>query len=98
MASGARRVVHGSFIATGSSRDCTVVGFRPTKVTIRTSGGIEGTWTDAMADASAFKRIANGTGSFISSAGITPLATGFRLGADAALNVNNAVVYYECTD
>lgn len=98
MASGAKREYHGSFIATGAQLDVTTIGFRPTRVDLYTDQGIEGHYTEAFADAAAFKRIANGTGSVIAVGGITPLANGFRLGTDAGLNVATRKVYFSCAD
>jgi hypothetical protein len=92
MASGSN--VHvGSIKGTGAAIDV-VCPFRPCSVDLYTSGGIEGHWNSEMADASAFKRIANGTGSVVSSAGITPSEDGFQLGTDAGLNVNGATIYF----
>jgi len=98
MASGSKKAFRGSFNGTGAQLDIKIVGFKPTKVTLWLANGNEGTWNEEMADASAFKRVAAGTGSFVSVAGITPLAAGFRLGTDASLNVNGVKTYYECVD
>lgn len=94
MASGANRIYRGSFLATGAAKNVTEPGFKPVKVVIRTSAGQEMTWLDSMADAAGFKRVTAGTGSFVTSNGITPLTNGFTFGADA-INVNGQTVYFE---
>lgn len=88
MSSPSLNVVTGSVIATGSAMDVRTVGFRPKTVDLRTgaTGGIEGHWQAGMADASAYKRTAAGVGSKVTANGITPLADGFRIGADSDLN------------
>jgi hypothetical protein len=98
MASGAKRVFRGSFSGTGALKDITTIGFRPTWVKLWLQNGNDGVWTETMADASAFKRVAAGTGSFVTTNGVTPLSTGFRLGTDASLNVNGVVTHFEAGD
>lgn len=94
MASGVRRKVCGSYTGTAAELDIKTVGFRPKSVMFFTSAGLQAVWTESMADASAHKRIADGTGSFISSQGVTPLANGFRVGTDAAVNGSGVTVHY----
>lgn len=97
MSSGARRVYRGSFQGTGAQLDVTVVGFKPKEVRLFNSGaGLSvGMWTEAMPDGSMEKEITAGTCSFVTGGnGITPLVNGFRLGADANLNIAGQVVYY----
>lgn len=102
MASGISRVVYGSFIGTGADIDIRgEVGFRPRSVRIINEGGgpDEGEWLDAMADGSVFKRLAAGALSLVTGGnGITPLADGFRLGADADLNVDGELVRWIVTE
>jgi hypothetical protein len=96
--SGSQRSVFGSFTATGAQQDITVVGFRPTSVKLQnTSTNIALEWQNSMADAAGLKTIANGTRTNITSAGITPLATGFRVGTDS-VNVAGNVVHFEATN
>ncbi len=98
MASGSARVVTGSLLGTGASRDVKTVGFRPKKVVVTNiTGSSEAQleWTDAMPDASAVKTAAAGTRTFITTLGITPLADGFTLGADTDVNVDTEKVYWE---
>lgn len=98
MASGAKKSFRGSFLGTGASLDIKIVGFRPSKVHIWGTTGVEAYWQDTMADAAAFKRLANGTGSSIASQGVTPLANGFNVGTDAACNASGVVMHYEAID
>lgn len=99
MASGAKRVVHGTFRGTGAQLDVRTVGFRPTRVSLlNVTGLVLGWWQEEMADASVVKQITAGTISFPTANGVTPLSDGFRLGADADLNVAAEVVHWEATD
>lgn len=93
MGSPGTQVYTGTFIATGSQLDVDKVGFKPRSVDLYV-GGLVGHWQDDMPDASAYKRLANGTGSLVTSAGITPRPNGFRLGADSDLNTNGGVVRF----
>lgn len=84
MSSGVRKSYRGSFIGTGAQLDVKVVGFRPKSVElINVTGNLTGKWTESMADASMVKQITDGTQSFITANGITPLADGFRVGTDS---------------
>ncbi len=99
MSSGVNRRVTGALSGTGSAIDVKVCGFRPKKVEIyNVTGNCQAVWTDTMADASAQKTVDSGSGttdmSFITSNGITPLATGFTLGADTDLNVASEIVHW----
>lgn len=98
MGSGSGRTVSGSVNSTGA--EITVVcGFRPRKVTLNLENGDSGRWQEPMADAAAFKRITAGTGSTVSTAGVTPTNTGFTLGTDADLNPGSAeVIYWSAED
>lgn len=90
MSSGTRKKYRGSFIGTGAQIDITVVGFRPKEVTLENVGAglSSGHWTEVYADGSMLKEITAGTTSLVTGGnGITPLATGFRLGADANVNI-----------
>lgn len=89
----------GSFEGTGAALDITKVGFRPRVVKVFNKDGLCTLyWNKAMPDASGYKTITAGTESFITSNGITPLAGGFRLGADTDLNVSGEVCYFEAVD
>lgn len=94
-ADGVPRFVTGTYItdATAAAHDVNC-GFKPkyVKVWNETSGDqIE--WNDRMADAEGFKRVAAGTGSLVTTLGITPLDNGtthgFRIGLDTDINVIN---------
>jgi hypothetical protein len=61
MASGGSKVARGSFLGTGSSIDCRVVGFRPRSVKLfNVSGSVLGTWIEGMADAAVLKQSNDG--------------------------------------
>ncbi len=95
MGSGYSRTLVGSVNSTNAAQKV-VTGFRPIAVRLWLEDGASGFWEKGMADASAFKRITAGTGSFVTADGITPLEDGFTLGADANLNPASAtVVHYE---
>lgn len=98
MASGFRQAVQGAFMSDGAARVVDTPGFRPAKVEVWTDAGVNGVWLDSMPDAAAFKRLANGTGSYITSNGVTPDASGFTLGADAALNATGQMVFWSASE
>lgn len=96
-------MIRGSFVGTGSAKDIQTIGFRPRSVRIyNVTGNCQATWLDSMADASCQKVVDSGAGttdvSFITSNGITPLADGFRLGADSDLNVASEIVHFEAME
>lgn len=97
------RVWTGSIVGTGSAINCRKLGFRPKKVKLfnAASGGLCSLeWNSAMPDASGFKVKPHDTAqtAFITSGGVTPLASGFTLGADADMNAAGEVVYIEAMD
>ncbi len=103
MASGGNRRVRGSFEADGNAIDVTAVGFKPAEVILyNTSGDAQATWQNSMPDGSMQKAADNGTATRISLVtggdGVTPLGAGFRLGADADLNVSGETVHWVATD
>lgn len=72
--------------STGAALDVTAkIGFRPRAVWLFTTTK-SAFWCEGMADATMYKRVANGDGSLAASGGVTPLAAGFRLGTDSDLN------------
>lgn len=94
MSSPAHAIIHGSIMSTGSAIDIKTIGFRP-KMVMMEMGGISTRWQKTMADASAYKRLANGAGSLVSANGITPLADGFRIGTDTDINpASPALIHY----
>lgn len=98
MASGAKRTRVGVFKGAGAQQDVKDVGFRPTKVVLRNrTQNMMLEWVESMADAAGFKTIADGTRSFITANGITPISSGFRLGTDA-FNGSADEIHYECED
>lgn len=103
MASGGIRRIKGSFVGDGAQRDVKTVGFRPSEVTLYNVGGnAYATWQESMPDGAMQKTIDNGTEARVSlvtgGAGVTPLAEGFRLGADADLNAAGETVHWVATD
>jgi hypothetical protein len=99
MASGIKNVSRGSFVGTGAQLDVLICGFRPRKVRLLNITGLcIGEWQESMADASVVKQVTDGTMTVPTTNGITPLANGFRLGADADLNVAAEVVHFEATE
>lgn len=62
------------------------VGFRPNRVELSNiTDGSSAVWQESMPDAAMAKQKAAVT-SYVTANGITPLGSGFRLGADADLN------------
>lgn len=99
MSSGAIKKATGSFIGTGAQLDVKTVGFRPKHVVLLNKTGLARLeWTDTMADAAGIKTVTDGTISAISTGGITPLASGFRLGADTDINVSAEEVHFIATE
>lgn len=92
-------VQHGSgtFVGTGAAIEVKAdkVGFRPRTVHLfNLTTGDEAKFVEGMPDDAAFVRDSTGASSFVTSGGITPLATGFGLGAGFA--ADGDVVAYEC--
>lgn len=94
---------NGAFKGTGGALAITGdrVGFRPSTVKLyNVTGNCQAVWTDSMPDDSMQKTVDSGAGttdiSQVTSAGITPDATGFTLGTDADLNVSGEEVHFEC--
>lgn len=88
------QLVTGSFVGTGAALDVETVGFKPRYVrmwNVSDPGTLE--WTDGMADAAGFKHV-DGTQTQLSANGVTPIAKGFTLGADADMNVSGEVIHF----
>jgi hypothetical protein len=87
----------GAVNSTGAAQEV-ICGFKPRTVKLFLSGGASGFWNDDMADETTYRRIIAGTGSLITSDGITPTEKGFTLGADSLLNPSTSeVVYFEAS-
>lgn len=93
MASGGTRSQMDSFQTTGIAIDRLVYGFRPRKVTVQSTNGAMFFWQDTMPAGSAFKTLANGTRTYVTSNGITQQENGFTLGADAQVNAAGQTVH-----
>lgn len=99
MASGTAKVIRGSFIGTGLAIDIKTVGFRPRSVELHNvTDKVSAKWTTTMADASMCLWITDGTMTFEVADGITPLADGFTVGANADLNATAEVVHWEAIE
>lgn len=99
MGSGVNRCAVGSVTGTGSAIDVKTAGFRPRYVKLLNVGGnCKAEWTVDMADASMQKTVDSGTGtsdiSFVTSDGVTPLSTGFKIGADSDLNASGELIHW----
>jgi len=98
MGSGTAKVVRGSFVGTGSALSVETVGFLPRSVKLfNETGLVTAQWIEGMADLAGLKQVTDGTISLMT-AGITPTATGFDVGADSDLNASAETVYFEATD
>jgi len=99
MASGAAKVVRGSFLGTGALLEVRSVGFRPRSVKLLNTDGLAtAEWLEGMADASMVKRVTAGTMTAPTTGGVTPLSDGFSIGADADMNAADERVYFEATE
>lgn len=101
MSSGVRKAFKGAFVGTGAQIDITHIGFRPARVELFNAGaGLSRmTFLSAMPDGSGFKEVTDGTSTFVTGGnGVTPLAQGFRLGADANMNIAGQTVYFDASE
>lgn len=80
-----------SYIDTGTvAGRAFTVGFKPRYVHVfNETDRIEEEWFEGMADAEGLLRIANGTGSIITTLGITPSASGFTFGLDTTIHITS---------
>ena len=97
MGSGIRKTLFGAVEGTGAQLDVRTIPFRPTAVELFNNDGLAvARWQESMADGSMLKQITAGTISLVTGGnGLTPLADGFRLGADTDMNVDGEVVYWK---
>ena len=97
MGSGIRKTLFGSFEGTGAELDVATLPFRPTAVELFNQDGLAcASWQEGMADGSMLKEVTAGTKSLITGGdGMTPLAGGFRLGADGDMNAAGEVVFWK---
>jgi hypothetical protein len=94
--SGYSETYTGSFVGTGAALNIERGSFRPTHIHIVGGDGSEAHWFASMADDTMIKRLANGTGSAVTSGGITPTDDGFTLGNDG-FNSSGRVYHYLMT-
>jgi len=97
MSSGVQRSRNQIFFGTGAQKDVLGVGFRPRHVRLMNENGITLEWFDHMADASAFKSVAAGDKTFVTTNAITPLNDGFRIGTDS-INGAGEKIHYVCSE
>lgn len=95
MSSGVARIQVGTITPPGTAYDVRTVGFRPKKVElINVDGLVYAQWQNTMPDDSAALRITDGTISYITSDGITPLSDGFTIGANANINQSDEAIHW----
>lgn len=96
MSSGAAKRFAGSVTGTGASLTIRGAPFKPRSVRLVNQGGlVTGEWFDPMPEGSVAKRVTAGTMTVPTTNGVTPTSDGFTLGADADLNVDGELIYYE---
>lgn len=99
MSSGVQRAAQGSVVGTGSAINVRTVGFRPSSVKLfNVTGLVIAEWKATMADASLVKQVTDGTISFPTTLGITPLSNGFTIGADTDVNVAAETIHWEARE
>jgi len=89
------RIATGRYLDTGTvaAYDFNDLGFKPRYVhIINNTSSDELIWVEGMADASGLKRVLNGTGSAITSHGVTVHDRGFIMGLDTDINVSSEQV------
>lgn len=94
MSSPSNRILNGTTHATAADQTCDLPGFRPLSVDLYGANGVMMSWHSDMADDSAWKTLADGTRSLVTSNGITPNSTGFALGADSDLNTGTQKITF----
>ncbi len=84
-------VAVGRYLDTGTVAAFTITcGFQPRYVkVVNVTSSDQYEWYEGMAAASAHKRVLAGTGSLITTLGITVSATGFTVGLDLDINVTS---------
>jgi hypothetical protein len=98
MSSGVSRTVTGAYIGTGAPLEIKAekVDFQPRKVEIfRLTPYDKAEWVEGMADSSFLKTDgATGVRSLVTTGGIYPLTSGFKVGADASINTADETYRY----
>lgn len=81
----------GRYLDTGTAAPVAITtGFKPRYVrVVNVTSGDEYEWWEGMAAASAFKRVAAGTATIITTLGITVSDSGFTIGLDLDINVTS---------
>ena len=85
------QIAVGRYLDDGTAAVITITtGFTPRYVhIINNASSDELEWVEGMAAASGLKRVAGGTGSAITTLGITQASNGFTIGLDTDINVSN---------
>ena len=99
MSSPANVVVTGSFLGTGADLTIKSLPSKVKAIWLHNAASADSMfWSSSMDDDSAFKRVAAGTQTLVTSNGVTPYRSsdgaGFSLGADADMNVSGELVHY----
>ncbi len=99
MSSPALNVVTGSFVGTGADLTIKTLPSKVKSIWLTNAASADSMfYQSSMADDSAFKRVAAGTNSLVTSNGVTPYraadGAGFSLGADTDMNVSGELVHY----
>lgn len=104
------RVKFGKVNGTGLVINIFVREFTPSKVVLRNAAsGDELTWVCTFPDGYGWKRLAAGTGSYVTSGGVTPNrqsvmddgsdpARGFTIGTDTDINVSDEEIHWEALE
>lgn len=87
-------VAVGRYLDTGTVAAYTITtGFKPRYVrVINLTDRNEYEWFEGMADASAYKKVAAGTGTLITTLGVTVSASGFSVGIDLDVLVSSSQI------
>lgn len=100
MASGSRRAIAGSFVATGAAgQQILTLLFTPKRIellNVTTKGVMK--WQESMPAGAGFKDADTGSGtedmSYITTGGITQLETGFQVDTDSFFNASDVIHYW----
>lgn len=94
MGSGTAKTASGGFYATGAAMEIRGLGFKPTRIELHGEDMDTATWCEPMLADTYFNRVPDGTGSYVTTEGITSLQDGFDLGVVVDINVAGELVYW----
>lgn len=100
MASGSRRALAGSFVATGAAaQKIETLQFQPKRVeflNVTTKG--RAVWQESMPAAALFKDVDTGSGTedmgYVTTGGVTQLLDGFQVDTDAFFNASDVIHFW----